>query len=142
MPVSAVLASKEVMGVFRPGDHGSTFGGNPLACAVARKALEVLERDRLAERAAMLGERFLGKLRGLTGGFVSEARGRGLLIGIALTPEAGPAKAWCKQLMHDGLLCKDTVESVMRIAPPLVIEESDLDWAFERIAHMLRGERP
>ena len=142
MPVSAVLASDEIMGVFHPGDHGSTFGGNPLACAVARKSLEVLERDRLAERADRLGQRFLDKLRGLTGRHVSEARGKGLLIGIALTPEAGPAKAWCKQLLHEGMLCKDTVESVMRIAPPLVIEEMDLDWAFERIARTLRGERP
>ncbi|MBI5169101.1 MAG: ornithine--oxo-acid transaminase [Candidatus Eisenbacteria bacterium] len=142
MPVSAVLASDEVMGVFRPGDHGSTFGGNPLACAVASKALEILERDRLPERAARFGERFMDKLRGLTGGYVREVRGRGLLIGIALTPEAGPAKAWCKQLLHEGMLCKDTVESVMRIAPPLVIEEMDLDWAFERIARTLRGKRP
>ena len=142
LPVSAVLASKEVLGVFRPGDHGSTFGGNPLACAVARKSLEVLEREQLPQRAAKLGARFLEKLEGLDGRWVREARGRGLLIGIELKPEAGPAKAWCKQLMHDGLLCKDTVESVMRIAPPLVIEDADLDWAYERIARMLRGERP
>jgi ornithine--oxo-acid transaminase len=137
-----VLAARDVLGVFRPGDHGSTFGGNPLACAVARKALEVLERDQLAQRSAKLGDRFLARLQALTGGFVREARGRGLLIGIELTPEAGPARAWCRRLMNDGLLCKDTVERVMRIAPPLVIEEADLDWAFERIAGALRGEKP
>jgi ornithine--oxo-acid transaminase len=139
MPVSAVLASREVLGVFRPGDHGSTFGGNPLACAVARKSLEVLEREKLAERAAGLGDRFRARLRGIGGPHVAEIRGRGLLVGIRLRPESGPAKNFCKKLMHEGVLCKDTVESVMRIAPPLVIAEDDLDWAFQRIARVLEG---
>jgi ornithine--oxo-acid transaminase len=138
LPVSAVLASREVMGVFEPGDHGSTFGGNPLACAVARRALEVLERDRLAERADRLGTAFMERLRALHSPRVREVRGRGLLIGIELTPEAGPAKAWAKALMAEGILCKDTVERVLRIAPPLVIEPGELDWAFERIAKVLR----
>jgi ornithine--oxo-acid transaminase len=141
LPVSAVLASREVLGVFQPGDHGSTFGGNPLACAVARTALRILERDGLAERARQLGERFRARLQTLVGGRIREVRGRGLLIGIVLAPEAGPAKAWCKALMGEGLLCKDTVESVLRIAPPLVIAEPDLDWAFERIARTLGGPR-
>ena len=122
MPVSAVLASREVLGVFQPGDHGSTFGGNPLACAVARTAMRVLTRDRLADRAHELGGRFMDRLRRLDSPHVQEIRGRGLLIGIALKPEAGPAKAFAKQLMHEGVLCKDTVESVLRIAPPLVID--------------------
>jgi ornithine--oxo-acid transaminase len=137
MPVSAVLASREVLGVFRPGDHGSTFGGNPLACAVARKAMEILRRDRLAERSATLGEAFVQRLRGMTSSKVREIRGKGLLIGIALTPEAGPARDYAKRLKEEGVLCKDTVESVLRIAPPLVIESQDLDWAFARIARVL-----
>jgi len=137
MPVSAVLASREVLGVFQPGDHGSTFGGNPLACAVARTAMRVLTHDRLADRAQELGTRFMERLRGLDSPHVQEIRGRGLLIGIALKPEAGPAKAFAKRLMHEGVLCKDTVESVLRIAPPLVIGETELDWAYERIARVL-----
>lgn len=138
MPVSAVLASREVMGVFQPGDHGSTFGGNPLACAVSRAAMRLLKRDGLAERAAALGESFMSRLRALNLPVVREVRGKGLLIGIALTPEAGPAKAWAKKLKEEGLLCKDTVESVLRIAPPLVIEPADLDLALERLAKVLR----
>jgi len=138
MPVSAVLASREVLGVFEPGDHGSTFGGNPLACAVARTAMRVLTRDGLADRARELGGQFMDRLRQLDSPHVQEIRGRGLLIGIALKPEAGPAKAFAKRLMHEGVLCKDTVESVLRIAPPLVIGLPELDWAYERIARVLR----
>ena len=141
LPVSAVLASREVLGVYAPGDHGSTFGGNPLACAVARAAMRVLTRDRLAERAKQLGERFIERLRGMNSPHVREIRGRGLLIGIALRPEAGPAKAFAKRLMHEGVLCKDTVESVLRIAPPLVIEPHELDWAYERIERVLLEDR-
>ncbi|MFI5371777.1 MAG: ornithine--oxo-acid transaminase [Candidatus Eisenbacteria bacterium] len=137
MPVSAVLASREILGVFEPGDHGSTFGGNPLACAVARAAMRVLVRDRLARRAAELGGAFMTRLRSLGSPLVREVRGRGLLIGIELKPEAGPAKAFARKLMGEGVLCKDTVESVLRIAPPLVIEPEELDWAFERIARVL-----
>ena len=137
MPVSAVLASREILGVFEPGDHGSTFGGNPLACAVARAAMRVLVRDRLAERAAVLGGAFMMRLRSLASRNVREVRGRGLLIGIELKREAGPAKAFAKKLMNEGVLCKDTVENVLRIAPPLVIEPEELDWAFEHIARVL-----
>ncbi len=139
MPVSAVLASREVLGVFRPGDHGSTFGGNPLACAVARKALEILVRDRLAERAERLGDRFRARLQSLRSPHVREVRGRGLLVGIELVEAAGPARHWCERLANEGVLCKDTVERVMRIAPPLVVEEQDLDGAFDRIARVLGG---
>jgi len=138
MPVSAVLASREILGVFEPGDHGSTFGGNPLACAVACTAMRVLVRDRLSERAASLGAAFMERLRGLDSPKIAEVRGRGLLIGIALRKEAGPAKDYAKALKSRGVLCKDTVESVLRIAPPLVIEPGELDWAFERIAKVLK----
>ena len=138
LPVSAVLASGEILGVFHPGDHGSTFGGNPLACAVARTALRLLKRDRLAERAAALGEAFMRRLRAMPSSVVKEVRGKGLLIGIELKPEAGPAKVFARRLMDEGVLCKDTVASVLRIAPPLVIEPSDLDWAYERIARVLQ----
>ncbi len=137
MPVSAVLASREVLGVFQPGDHGSTFGGNPLACAVARAAMRVLQRDRLAERAASVGEQFAANLRTRKMPVVKEIRGKGLLIGIELHADAGPAKAFAKKLKAEGLLCKDTVESVLRLAPPLVVETSDLEWASERIGRVL-----
>ena len=137
MPVSAVLASREILGVFQPGDHGSTFGGNPLACTVARVSLRILVRDRLAERAADLGAKFLQQLQTIRSPRIREVRGKGLLIGIELTPEAGKAKDYCKRLKEEGVLCKDTVESVMRIAPPLVIQPQDLEWAFERIARVL-----
>jgi ornithine--oxo-acid transaminase len=137
MPVSAVLASREVLGVFEPGDHGSTFGGNPLACAVARAAMKILKRDQLAERAASLGDAFAARLRRLSLPVVKEIRGKGLLIGIELKPEAGPAKEYAKKLKTEGMLCKDTVESVLRLAPPLVIDPADLEWASERIARVL-----
>lgn len=137
MPVSAVLASREVLGVFEPGDHGSTFGGNPLACAVARTAMRILKRDRLAERAESLGRTFADDLRRRGLSVVKEIRGKGLLIGIELKPEAGPAKEYAKRLKAEGLLCKDTVESVLRLAPPLVIDPADLEWASERIARVL-----
>jgi ornithine--oxo-acid transaminase len=137
MPVSAVLASREILGVFNPGDHGSTFGGNPLACAVARAALRVLVRDRLSERAAELGEPFIERLRQVDSPIVREVRGRGLLIGIELLPEAGGANAYCRKLMEQRVLCKGTSEHVLRIAPPLIIEQKDLDWGYERIARVL-----
>lgn len=137
MPVSAVLASREVLGVFEPGDHGSTFGGNPLACAVARAAMNILKRDRLSERAESLGRTFTDDLRRRELSVVKEIRGKGLLIGIELKPEAGPAKEYAKRLKAEGLLCKDTVESVLRLAPPLVIDPADLEWASERIARVL-----
>ena len=137
MPVSAVLASREVLGVFEPGDHGSTFGGNPLACAVARAALHIHVRDKLSERAAALGETLVAKLRAMKMPVVKEIRGKGLLIGIELHADAGPAKDYAKKLKGEGMLCKDTVQSVLRLAPPLVIDPSDLDWACERLARVL-----
>jgi len=129
-PVSAVLASREVLGVFRPGDHGSTFGGNPLACAVAREALKVIVEERLSERSAELGDYFLGRLRTLRNPEIKEIRGKGLWIGIELETAARP---YCEKLKDEGVLCKETHERVIRIAPPLVIEREEIDWAFERI---------
>jgi ornithine--oxo-acid transaminase len=133
-PVSAVLASKEVLGVFQPGDHGSTFGGNPLGCAVARAALRVLVEEKLIERSAELGDYFLKKLQGLSSPHIHEVRGKGLWIGIELNT---PARPFCESLKQLGVLCKETHDVVIRIAPPLVITKAEIDWAFERIAKVL-----
>ncbi|MFI5095904.1 MAG: ornithine--oxo-acid transaminase [Candidatus Acidiferrales bacterium] len=133
-PVSAVLASREVLGVFHPGDHGSTFGGNPLACAVARAALGVLIEEKLPERSAELGGYFLEKLRTLRSPDLKEVRGRGLWIGIELH---SPARPYCEALKEEGLLCKETHDHVIRIAPPLVITREEIDWAFERIKKVI-----
>ena len=133
-PVSAVLASKEILGVFKPGDHGSTFGGNPLACAVARTALRVLIEEKLVERSAELGKYFLEQLRAIRSSAVKEVRGRGLWIGIELHKEARP---YCEALKEQGILCKETHERVIRIAPPLVITREEIDWALDRIRKVL-----
>src|ERR1017187_5690869 len=133
-PVSAVLASQEVLGVFHPGDHGSTFGGNPLGCAVARTALRVLVEEKLPERSAELGGYFLEKLRTLRSPDLKEVRGRGLWIGIELH---SPARPYCEALKEEGLLCKETHDRVIRIAPPLVITREEIDWAFERIKKVI-----
>ncbi|MGB9473221.1 MAG: ornithine--oxo-acid transaminase [Candidatus Acidiferrum sp.] len=133
-PVSAVLASKEILGVFGPGDHGSTFGGNPLACAVARAALRVLIDEKLSERSEELGGYFLAKLRSLRSQVIKEIRGRGLWIGIELNTEA---RKYCEALKEQGVLCKETHDHILRIAPPLVIQREELDWAFERFQKVL-----
>ncbi len=138
-PVSAVVSSREVLGVFRPGDHGSTFGGNPLACAVAREALRVLVEEKLPERSAELGAYFLERLRTIRSRHIKEVRGRGLFVGVELHPEAGGARRFCEALKEEGLLCKETHEHVIRFAPPLVITREDIDWAFERIKKVLEG---
>jgi len=135
-PVSAVLARKEVLGVFNPGDHGSTFGGNPLACAVARAALKVLVDENLVERSAELGKYFLTKLQTLRCPDIKEVRGRGLWIGIELHSAARP---YCEALKDLGVLCKETHDRVLRIAPPLVIRKEEIDWAVERIKKALRA---
>jgi ornithine--oxo-acid transaminase len=129
-PVSAVLSSREILGVFKPGDHGSTFGGNPLACAVARAALRVIVEEKLVERSAELGTYFLDKLKTLRSPHLFAIRGRGLWIGIELTV---PARPYCERLKEQGILCKETHEKVIRIAPPLVITREEIDWAFDRI---------
>jgi len=135
-PVSAILASEEILGVFQPGDHGSTFGGNPLGCAVARTALEVLVEEKLVERSAELGAYFLGLLRTLTSPNLKEVRGVGLWIGIELH---GPARPYCEALKEVGILCKETHDHVIRIAPPLVIKREEIDWAFPRIEKVIAG---
>jgi ornithine--oxo-acid transaminase len=132
-PVSAVLADDEVMGVFKPGDHGSTFGGNPLGAAVARTALRVLTEEGLIENAHKRGEYLMERLQEINTPLFDEVRGRGLLVGVELKPEAGGARPWAEKLMGQGLLCKETHETVLRFAPPLVITDQDLDWALERI---------
>lgn len=136
-PVSAVLASREVLGVFGSGDHGSTFGGNPLACAVAREALKVITDEGLCERSAELGEYLLGRLREIESPHVALCRGKGLFVGIVLKPKAGKARRFCEALKERGVLAKDTHETVIRLAPPLIIEKEELDWVVERIAEVL-----
>ncbi|MDH5458162.1 MAG: aminotransferase class III-fold pyridoxal phosphate-dependent enzyme, partial [Nitrospinota bacterium] len=136
-PISAVLSNKEVLGVFNPGDHGSTFGGNPLACAVARAALKVLTEEKLIENSAKLGSYMMDRLREISSPHVKEVRGKGLMIGVELHPQAGGARRFCEALQAKGLLCKETHEHVLRIAPPLIIQKPDIDWALERIADVL-----
>lgn len=136
-PISAVLSNKEVLGVFKPGDHGSTFGGNPLACAVARAALKVLTEENLIENSAKLGSYMMDRLREISSPHVKEIRGKGLMIGVELHPQAGGARRFCEALQSKGLLCKETHEHVLRIAPPLIIQKPDIDWALERIADVL-----
>jgi len=136
-PVSAVLASTEIMSVFKPGDHGSTFGGNPLGCAVARAALRVLVQEKLVERSAELGDYFLGLLRKLRSPDLKEIRGKGLWIAIELH---SPARPYCEALKEEGILCKETHDHVIRIAPPLIIQREEIDWAFERIRKVI--EKP
>ena len=133
-PVSAVLASREVLGVFRPGDHGSTFGGNPLACAVARAALRVIVEEKLSERSANLGDYALERLRQMESSKLVEVRGKGLWIGIELNV---PARPYCEALQERGVLCKETHNTVIRLAPPLVIEEADLDWGLQQVEAVL-----
>jgi ornithine--oxo-acid transaminase len=137
-PVSGILADDAVMGVFNPGDHGSTFGGNPLGAAVAREALRVLVEENMVENSAKLGEYFLGKLKTIESRWIKEVRGRGLWIGIELTPEAGGARRFCEALAGNGLLCKETHENIIRFAPALIITQQDMDWAFERVADVFR----
>ncbi len=139
-PVSAVLSNKEVLGVFQPGDHGSTYGGNPLACAIARTALNVLIEEGMIENAAELGPYFMDRLREIKSPHVKEVRGRGLMVGVELLPEAGGARRFCERLKANGILCKETHENVIRFAPPLLITRGELDWALGPIAEALREE--
>jgi len=139
-PISAVLSNKEVLGVFQPGDHGSTYGGNPLACAVARTALKVLIEEGMIENAAALGPYFMEGLSRIKSPFVKEVRGKGLLIGVELHKEAGGARKFCMKLKDKGLLCKETHEHVIRFAPPLVIAKDDINWALEKIEKVLTGK--
>jgi ornithine--oxo-acid transaminase len=137
-PISAVLADREVLGVFKPGEHGSTFGGNPLGCAVARESLRVMREEKLIENSAERGASFLEKLRKVRSRHIKAVRGRGLLIGVELHPAAGGARRFCEELMKEGLLCKETHDNVIRFAPPLIIREKDLNWAMKRIKSVFR----
>jgi ornithine--oxo-acid transaminase len=136
-PVSAVVAPKKILEVFRPGDHGSTFGGNPLACALAREALRILVEEKLPERARAMGDYFMARLREIRSPHVKEVRGKGLLIGVEVKKESGTARPFCERLMEEGLLCKETHQQVIRFAPPLVIEREEIDWAVERVKKIL-----
>lgn len=133
-PISCVVANADILGVFNPGSHGSTFGGNPLACAVSIAALEVLEEEKLAERSLELGNYFLEQLKTINNPIIKEVRGRGLFIGVELTEEARP---YCEQLKDEGLLCKETHDTVIRFAPPLIITKEEIDWAVEKIKQVL-----
>lgn len=138
-PVSGVLASREVLGVLTPGTHGSTFGGNPLACAVSREALKVLVEEKMIENSARMGEYFLAELRKrLTGSErIRDLRGKGLLVGVELKKEVGGARQFCEELAMRGILCKETHEDVIRFAPPLIIDRATIEWAVEEIAAAL-----
>lgn len=136
-PVSAVLSSREVLGVFGPGDHGSTFGGNPLACAVAREALKVIVDENLCQRAAELGDYLIARLREIQSPHVALYRGKGLFVGIVLKPQAGGARRFCEALKERGVLAKDTHGTVIRLAPPLVITKQELGWMLEQLAEVL-----
>ena len=137
-PVSAVLADQEVLGLLQPGDHGSTYGGNPLACAVAREALRVLVDEDLIERSAELGDYLVDRLHEIDSPHIKQIRGKGLWVGVVLKPEAGGARRFCEALMDKGLLCKETHYNVIRLAPPLIVTREEIDWAVERLAAVLQ----
>ncbi len=136
-PVSAVLADKAILGLFKPGEHGSTFGGNPLGAAIARAALKVIVEENLSRNAAELGEYFMDQLAEIPSRHVKEVRGKGLLIGVELKPEAGGARRFAEALKVQGLLVKETHQNVIRFAPPLIIDRETLDWAIPRIRTVL-----
>jgi ornithine--oxo-acid transaminase len=136
-PISAVLSNTEVLGVLRPGEHGSTFGGNPLACAVAREALKVIVDEGMIENAADMGHYFQSRLREIKSPLIKEIRGKGLMIGVELYPEAGGARGFCERLKDRGLLSKETRTHTIRFMPPLIITKEEIDWAMERIEAVL-----
>jgi ornithine--oxo-acid transaminase len=137
LPVSMFLSKREVMDVFTPGDHGSTFGGNPLASAVGLEALHILVDEKLPERSKEMGDYLMGRLQGLDSPLISDIRGRGLFVGIEIDPARGSAREICEALMERGLLSKETHETVVRLAPPLVINREEIDWAVEQISEVL-----
>lgn len=136
-PVSAILADDEVMGVFKPGEHGSTYGGNPLGAAVAREALKILIEENMVQRSAELGAYFMEKIQAINSDHIELVRGKGLWIGIVLKESAGGARRFCVALQEDGMLCKETHENVIRVAPPLSVTREDVDWAVERLTKVL-----
>ncbi|HLR14380.1 MAG TPA: ornithine--oxo-acid transaminase [Bacillota bacterium] len=133
-PISCVAANEDILGVFNPGSHGSTFGGNPLACAVSIAALDVIEEENLVERSQELGTYMMNELKKIDNPIMKEVRGKGLFIGVELTVEA---RSYCEELKERGLLCKETHENVIRFAPPLIIEKEDIDWALDHIREVL-----
>ncbi|MBW1696169.1 MAG: ornithine--oxo-acid transaminase [Deltaproteobacteria bacterium] len=138
-PISAVLSNTEVMSVLQPGEHGSTFGGNPLACAVARTAIKVLIEEGMIENAATMGAYFLECLKQIKNSKIKEVRGKGLLIGMEFHAEAGGARQYCEKLKENGLLCKETHDNIIRFAPPLIITKDVIDWAVERIETTIKA---
>lgn len=136
-PISAVVGTKATLGLFSPGQHGSTFGGNPLASAIAREAIKVLKEEKLVEKSYELGKYLAEKLEGLNSSLVKEIRGRGLWFAIELTNDAGGARKYCEQLMEKGLLCKETHVNTIRLAPPLTITKEEIDWAVEKLFAVL-----
>ena len=136
-PVSAVLSNTEILGVLKPGEHGSTFGGNPLACAVAREALKVLKDENLIKNAEEMGAKFLAGLNSIRNSKIKKVRGRGLLLAVEFKQNAGGARQYCEKLQENGLLCKETHNNIIRFAPPLVINAEQVDWALERIKPVL-----
>ncbi|HVM99705.1 MAG TPA: ornithine--oxo-acid transaminase [Caulobacteraceae bacterium] len=136
-PISAVLSTSEVLDVLKPGEHGSTFGGNPLACAIARAALKVLTEEGMIDNAARQGERLMVSLAQIGSGAVKEIRGRGLMVAVELHPEAGGARGYCERLQARGLLCKETHDHTIRIAPPLIVTDAETDWIAEQFAAVL-----
>jgi ornithine--oxo-acid transaminase len=141
-PLSAVVADRDVLGVFRPGEHGSTFGGNPLACAVGLEVLKLLRTGEYQARSAELGTWLVDELRAVGIPHVREVRGRGLWIGIEMSPEARGARWVCERLMTDGVLAKDTHDTTIRLAPPLIVTRDELTWALGRIVPALRAAAP
>jgi ornithine--oxo-acid transaminase len=137
-PVSAIVADEPILGLFTPGEHGSTFGGNPLGAAVARESIKVIREEKLVENSAVMGEYFMERLVEISSPHVKEVRGRGLLIGVELKNEAGGARRFCEVLMKKGILAKETHEKVIRFAPPLIIKKEDIDWAIPRIQETLQ----
>ena len=140
LPVSAIACDDAMMDVFTPGDHGSTFGGNPVACAVGAAALDVIVNERLCEKSQEMGEYFMGKLRQMNSPHVDHVRGKGLLIGVVVKDASGPARPFCERLMEEGILAKETHHQVIRFAPPLIITREEADWALQRIAKVLGGK--
>jgi ornithine--oxo-acid transaminase len=136
-PVSAVLADKPILGLIQPGEHGSTFGGSPMAAAIARAALKVIVEEKLVENSAIQGEYFTDQLSEINSPHIKEVRGKGLLIGIELKPEAGGARRFCEALQEEGILAKETHENVIRFAPPLIIDKNTIDWAMPKIRQVL-----
>lgn len=136
-PVSAVLSDASILGLFRPGEHGSTFGGNPLGAAIAREALKVIVEEKLVENSASLGKYMLEQLQAMNSPHVELVRGKGLFIGVVLKPEAGGARRFCEALQSEGILAKETHEHVIRFAPPLIVDKETIDWALEKIKKVL-----